>query len=295
MRKFEFTAKDNKKIFVTEWECENPKGIVQISHGMAEHSGRYNEFAEFLAQNGYLVFADDHRAHGDTDKENLGYSDGDIFSLTLSDMKELNAYYKEKYNLPIILFGHSYGSFLAQRFVEKYPTDLSCAVIGGSAYMKGAIVSAGLMVANLGCAFKGKTKPAKLLKKITFDAYDKKLGGLSFISSVKEEVDRYKSDKYCYFTCSYNFYKGFFKGLKSLYKKNALKDAKGFPIMLIAGCLDPVGSFAKSVMRLAEWYQDNELNVKLCLQEGVHHEYLNDFEKAEAYEEILAFINKVIN
>ena len=90
--------KDGKEVTVTEWQAENPKALLQISHGMVEHAGRYNEFAEYMAKNGYTVFADDHRAHGETDKDTLGYSDGDIWENTLSDLHELTTYYKNKYN-----------------------------------------------------------------------------------------------------------------------------------------------------------------------------------------------------
>ncbi|MBQ7164546.1 MAG: alpha/beta hydrolase, partial [Clostridia bacterium] len=75
---YEFTSFDGKKISVREWnEVSSPKGVIQISHGMAEHSGRYDIFAREMNARGYIVFADDHRAHGLTDKDTLGYSDGD--------------------------------------------------------------------------------------------------------------------------------------------------------------------------------------------------------------------------
>ena len=73
MIKYKLKMKDGKEVTVTEWQAENPKALLQISHGMVEHAGRYNEFAEYMAKNGYTVFADDHRAHGETDKDTLGY------------------------------------------------------------------------------------------------------------------------------------------------------------------------------------------------------------------------------
>ena len=160
MKTVEFTAKDGKKLSVKVWEAENPKMLLQISHGMVEHAGRYDAFARYLSENGITVFADDHRAHGDT-AEVLGYDDGDIFASTLSDLHELTLYFKEQYKLPVVLFGHSYGSFLAQAYLENYSADIEGIVIGGSCYMKNASVPAGKFIANIGYVFKGKTKPAK--------------------------------------------------------------------------------------------------------------------------------------
>ena len=88
MIKYKLKMKDGKEVTVTEWRAEKPKALLQISHGMVEHAGRYNEFAEYMAKNGYTVFADDHRAHGETDKDTLGYSDGDIWENTLSEKEK---------------------------------------------------------------------------------------------------------------------------------------------------------------------------------------------------------------
>lgn len=82
-----FNAHDNKEIFVSAWEnVAEPVGVVQISHGMAEHTGRYEEFAAYLNGLGYVVYADDHRGHGQTDKDTLGYAKGDMFGDTVKDI-----------------------------------------------------------------------------------------------------------------------------------------------------------------------------------------------------------------
>lgn len=293
--KYKFKMKDGKEVTVTEWRAEKPKALLQISHGMAEHAGRYNEFAEYMAKNGYTVFADDHRAHGETDKDTLGYSDGDIWENTLSDLHELTTYYKNKYNLPVVIFGHSYGSFLTQEYIERHAKDIKGAVVGGSCYMKQAFVPAGKFIANIGCAFKGKKAKANLLCKLSFGAYEKKLGGTSFISSLPEEAERYKQDEYCDFVMSYNFYKCFFSGLRRIYKKNKLSNLKGLPVFLIAGSDDPVGNFSKGVLKLKKVYDGYGAKTSALIQDGVRHEYLNDKDKAEAYRAIKEFCDGVID
>ena len=124
---------DETEIYVHEWrDVAAPKAVVQIVHGMAEHAGRYAAFAEFLNSHGYVVVADDHRGHGRTDPDTLGYADGDMFSDTVRDEAAVTDYYRAQYpGLPYFLFGFSYGSFLTQSYLSKYGKKLTAAVIAG--------------------------------------------------------------------------------------------------------------------------------------------------------------------
>ncbi len=295
MGTYYYEAKDLKRIFVREWtDVKNPKGIIQISHGMVEHSGRYEIFAKYMNERGFIVFSDDHRAHGMTDEKNKGYSEGNIFANTLSDLGELTELYKRKYGLPVVIFGHSYGSFLTQRYIEEYGDKVVGAVLGGSSYMNTPAVRAGYAVANAACAIGKEKNPAEIIKKLSFDNYDKACGG-SFISSIPEEVERYNSDENCSFVCSYNFYKCFFKGIYSAYYKGKLALLKkDFPVLLISGENDPVGEMGVGVKKLASLYSDRGLRVKTVLYPGVRHDFLNDTSRRDALKEIADFCNGLI-
>ncbi|MCQ2398960.1 MAG: alpha/beta hydrolase [Clostridia bacterium] len=289
MIRYGFKSFDGKELSVCEWnDVQSPKGVVNVSHGMAEHALRYERFAEYMNGMGYIVVVHDLRAHGETSPELLGYESGFNFGDSVRDMHEISLMLKEKYNLPVVLFGHSYGSFLATAYVEEYSSDICGAVIGGSSYMGGGLVAFAGLIAKIGCAFKGEKKPAVMLKKLTFDSYEKKLGGSSFISSIPEEAERYNADEKCGFICSYNFYRGMFKGLSGLYKKKKLYGIS-VPVLLISGCNDPVGNFAKGVEKLEDAMIDCDVKVKLVLQEGVRHEYLNDIKAEEARKAISDF------
>lgn len=284
-----FIAKDNKVISYVVWDkVENPICVMQVAHGMAEHAMRYDYFANEMNKLGIIVVADDHRAHGFTDSETLGYSKGNIWEDTLSDMHELLLTLRQKYNLPVILFGHSYGSFLSQEFIKRHNKLLNGAIIGGSSYLAGVAVSLGKVVAKLGCKFKGENKPGEFIKKITFDAYNKKFKEGTFISSIIEECDKYKQDEMCGFVCSYNFYKGFFGGISKLYKKSDFS-LENFPILLVAGDNDPVGEMGKGVLKLEKFYIKHNAKVKTVLYQGVRHEYLNDISRSEAIGEMFNF------
>lgn len=290
------TGNDGKAISIVEWaEVENPVCIMQISHGMAEHAMRYDGFARDMNAKGIIVVADDHRAHGKTDRNTLGYSKGDIWENTLCDMALLCDYAKQKYSalynkeLPVVLFGHSYGSFLSQAFIRRYNSKLAGVVLGGSNYFKGPIVGVGKLVAKLSCDFVGEEKPNNFLKKASFDVYNKNFKEGTFISSIVEQCEKYKGDPECGFVCSSNFYYNFFKGVSKLYKKegDSLKD---FNILLIAGDNDPVGNMGKGVTALEGWYNAQGAKVKKVLYAGVRHEYLNDTSASASREEIASFV-----
>ncbi len=297
MKRLSFTAFDGKIISYVEWETENPKAVVLIAHGMCEHILRYQYIAQKLNEAGYLVIGDDHRGHGETDRATFGYSEGDMYNDTLKDMASLCKIYKEKYpELKIILFSHSYGSFLSQRFIEEYNRYLSGIILGGSANMKGALPVLGGMVARIGYTFKGKDKPAKLINNITFENYKKQLKMDSFISTIPEEAKRYDDDEYCGFICSYNFYVNFFKGLREIYKKkNLAKLNLDIPMLIISGSNDPVGGFSKLTEKLYDMYKKCGVkDVTLKLYDGVLHEYLNDTSREQAKDDIIDFCNKVV-
>ncbi len=278
------TSFDQKKIYVYEWkEVPSPRGVVQIAHGMEEHAGRYDAFARALNALGYVVVADDHRGHGDTDPDTLGFAEGDMFACTVEDMAGIARHYREAYaGLPYVLFGFSYGSFLTQAFIERHAALLDGAVIAGSSRQKGGAVRMGGTVAAIGCAFKGESAPAKLIDKLVFGGYDKKFADGEFLSTDKENNERYYADPYCGFVCSYNFYRSFFKGLKGLYKKkNAAGLDKELPLLLIAGAEDAVGG-RKGVGRLYAFYKKQGVKrVERVLIEGSRHEFLNEREHRE--------------
>ena len=199
-------------------DVKNPKGVVQISHGMAEHARRYDNFASYLNRNGYIVYADDHRAHGQTSTKQSqkgvkGYHKGDIYNDTVKDEVAITAYLKEKYNLPVVYLGHSYGSMLGQRYIQL--KNESCgAVLCGSANMKGGLLGIGAAVSNAQYKLLGGEKEGKLLDKLSFGSYNAKFKKdktpFAWLSRDKEQVKKYIFDEQCGNVMSVAFFKYFF-------------------------------------------------------------------------------------
>ena len=297
MTEFKFESFDGKPIHVYEWsDCAEPQGIIQIAHGMGEYTGRFFNHAEFFERNGFIVFSDDHRAHGKTDPDTLGYCAGDIFTDTLKDMAALTRLYKNKYpGQKVILLGHSYGSFLAQAYLERYCGYISGAVLSGSAYMKDLSLPFGYLVSKFSKSVKGGDAKADFIDKRTFQSYNKKFSAGTFISSVESECFKHKDDIYCNYVCSYNLYHSFFKGLFKLYSKERLNAIdKNLPVFIISGKEDPIGKYSKSVLKLGRVYKNAGIkDVRVKIYDNARHEVFNDICREEALNDVLEFCKRV--
>jgi alpha-beta hydrolase superfamily lysophospholipase len=301
---FSFIASDGKAIYVRNWlPSGDPKAIVLVAHGMAEHGARYERFAEALTAKGFVVFAPDHRGHGKTaaTEAELGYfGDKDGFARVVEDLHELALEAQKRFSgLSLFLFGHSMGSFLSQGYISLYGDGLSgCILSGTSGPMPGVMSAGGKLIAALGCAFKGPHAPAPLATKMSFgsynDAFKPNRTEFDWLSSDNAEVDKYVADPLCGFVCSYEFYRDLLKGLGHFQSKEAMaKIPKKLPIYLVSGALDPVGGATGSVTALAQTYRGLGIaDVEDKLYAGDHHEILNETNRDEVTADILAWIDK---
>lgn len=289
---------DGYKVYRYLWnDVEKPKGIVQIFHGMAEHAKRYDNFAKFLNSKGYIVFADDHRAHGKTaGKDKVGTYDGhDVVWETLMDEIYFSRLLTEEYKLPLYVFGHSYGSFILQGYLQK--TDLyEKAILCGSACMKGRLdVKFGKIVARNIIKKQGLNAPATPIAKLSFGRYDKKFKGGSWLNTDADEVAKYYADPYCGKVMSAGFYEDFFSVFDWIYNPNMLEKVnKKKPIFIISGKQDMVGNNGKLVKKLFKMYISHDVEgVEMRLYDNARHEILNEPNiKEEVYNDILKFIEK---
>ena len=174
---------------------------------------------------------------------------------------------------------------------------MDAAVIGGSAYLNDFSVVAARFVAKWNCFFGKGDKPAELIKKLSFDKYNKIYDdGTTFISQLPEECRRYEKAEDCNFTLSNNFYKSFFSGLPKTYKaKNYSKIPKDLPLLLIAGDGDPVGGYGKLMEKLYRFYKEKVgvKSVKKVIYPKVRHEYLNDTSREAVKKEIADFAESI--
>ena len=295
---------DGKEIFLRTWDnVINPIGVVQIFHGMAEHSGRYDDFAIFLNKKGFIVYADDHRGHGNSKGDNvLGYIGHDGFNNVVEDEKIISDLIKEKHiGLPLYIFAHSFGSFVGQEYIIRYSNNINGIILSGSAKQNGIDIKAAYILASLQKRFFGDKLEANLLDKLSFGSYNNKIEKrrtkFDWLSRDEKEVDKYIIDNLCGYISPVNFYYNLFSGLKDLYKPDRLnKISKDLPTLILSGDMDPVGKYGKSVQSLYNQYVNlNIENVDIKLYEGGRHELLNEINKEEVYDFIFTWLNKNLN
>lgn len=305
---FYFTSKkDKKEIFTRKYECDHNvlvKGVVQIAHGMIEHSKRYEDFAKTLTENGYNVYVNDHRGHGKTEKspQDWGYFANEKgFEYLVDDIHTLSEIIKkENENLPLILFGHSMGSFASQYYAIKYSDEIDGLILCGSNGDFGPVLNIGSFIVKSVSKIKGRKYNSKFIDKLFFGSSNKNFEPVrtknDWLNRDEKEVDKYMQDPMCNFSCACGFYEDFMEGLKFVEKReNILKVRKDLPILIISGDKDAVGNDGKGVLNLKQRYEKYEIeDVKCILYKDARHEILNEINKEEVKNDVVKWIGKKV-
>ncbi|MBW2507076.1 MAG: lysophospholipase, partial [Deltaproteobacteria bacterium] len=202
---FSFQTVDGATLQVRGWVIDQPKAIVQILHGMAEHSGRYARLAQALAEAGYSTYAHDHRGHGRSIPEggSPGHkADSDGWNRIVEDAHGVNREIAKRHpDVPIIILGHSMGSFVLQQLLFEHPNDMIGAALSGSNGKPPPIAMLGKLVARIERARVGKRKPSPVMQKLTFEDYNKAFAPnrteFDWLSRDNDEVDKYVADPLC--------------------------------------------------------------------------------------------------
>lgn len=305
INKFEF--KDNEGITLggLKWTLDKgqkPKAIVQISHGMVETIDRYSYFAEKLNEQGYAVYGHEHRGHGkyafDIGEE--GYLGKDGFKGLVDNVKLVtDIIKKENPEIPVILFGHSMGSFVAQRYAQVYGNELSGLILSGSNGQAPFGSSAGVFLSKLSMICFDKMHKGSLIDKLSFGTYNSKIKNprtkFDWLSRSEESVDKYIENKYCGFVCTSAFYYELIKAIKfNTKKENVACVPKDLPIYILSGDDDPVGLYGKGVKKLYDLYKEADIKeVEMKLYEGGRHEMLNEINRDEVISDILTELPKL--
>ena len=291
MKKFKL---DN--ISGVNWLLPEKKMIVVISHGMAEHVERYDYFAKKLNEAGIEAWGINQIGHGDAIVDDLkGHWEKDGFSNCVENLGTLIKHIKEENkDIPVVLFGHSMGSFISQEFIKRHSDLIDGVILSGSA-KTGLLHKMGALLS--GMSLKDKKAPNQFLNNLSFGSYNKAFKPnrteFDWLSRDNEQVDKYVADPLCGYVCTTGFFKEFMKGLKNLNKgvENIRKD---LPIYIMSGAMDPVGNNGKDVVKLEEMYKNlNIENVSMKLYEDGRHEMLNEINKDEVIKDILAWLGTI--
>ena len=301
---FYFKSSTGFDVFAKKWineDFKKHKGIIQLVHGMQEHIGRYNDFANFLANNGYIVVGHDHLGHGNTAKCecDFGYfADNNGWDRLVEDVHILqNKIHNEYPELPYIVMGHSMGSLIVRTYITKYDDHLTGVIISGTSGQKYGLISGKILIKIIS-AFKGKRYKSRLIEHLVTGSFNKKFEPnrtpSDWICSDENEVNKFIEDKKCGKMFSVQAYYDLLSGTQYLSKqKNVNKTIKA-PILIFSGDEDPVGQNGKGVLRVYKMLKkDGTRNVYLRLFKNARHEMLNEVNKLEVYNFILDWLDKL--
>lgn len=289
------------QIFCRVWEPEGtPRAIVQIVHGIAEHSERYDDFACFLNSHGILVASEDHMGHGKslTPGDVVGYfSEG--WDAAVADTRALQKRLMEVYpGVPCILLGHSMGSFMARTMLFRYPNSgIAAAIISGTAWQPALILKAGTKVCEREERRLGDKMVSPLVSKLMFGSYNNSFKPNrtthDWLTTDEEIVDRYIADPLCGFDATVGLARDMMYGISEIQKKENLKFMKkDLPVWFMAGKSDPVGNMGKGVVRAYEAFRNAGMtDVSITLYDG-RHEMLNEKNREQVYDDVLQFVLK---
>jgi alpha-beta hydrolase superfamily lysophospholipase len=299
---FTLQAPEGVEIFVYKWappEDQPLKAIVQLAHGAAEHALRYERFAQTLTQAGFLVIANDHRGHWKTagSLEQAGIAGPDGWNGMLRDLKEVSDCIRSDYpNLPFFFFGHSMGSFLAQRYIQLWGAGLAGVVLSGTSGSLGD-VDATIALLEQVIHVQGRDAPSEAFGQMFAGfnaAFEPVRTGFEWLSRDEAEVQKYVDDPWCGFPFSNGLVLDMFEGAADIWTdESEACIPKELPVLMISGALDPVGANTAAVNLLADRYQAQGLqNVMVKFYENARHELLNEINRDEVQADILDWLEK---
>lgn len=276
-------------------EC--PKGIVQISHGMAEHKERYEKFMEYLAQHGYVAAIHDHRGHGKSVKneQELGYFYTEDSGAIVEDLHQMTVYLKNQFpELPLFLFSHSMGSLVARNYMKKYDAEVEKVILCGPP-TKNSGAGPALLMAKISRAVNGEKHRNHWIHSLAFRGYDKKgEAENSWLSSDRKEVSFYNEDSLCGYIFTNNGFINLFKLMKGAFSKDGWeKKHLSLPLLVIAGADDPVIRSSKKFEQMISFLKEvGYSDISSRLYTGMRHELLNEAGRETVYADILEFLEK---
>ena len=301
MQETTLLASDNTELYVHSWCVDAPKAVILLAHGMAEHSMRYAGFAEFLNANGISFYCHDQRGHGKTAGQALGkLRKGLDWKLMLDDLFTI----KKKLidttsHCPVILMGHSMGSFLVRCAVQVQPNMFDGLIISGTGDSQGIIGKAGALLTKVLCST-GEHAPANMMQNMVFGGYNKAFTNprteFDWLSRDEAQVDVYIADPWCGFVCTNGFFHELLHGIQMANDSNGMsKMNKTMPVYLFSGDQDPVGNMGKGVAKVKIALDKAGLqDVTMRLYAEGRHEMLNELNKAEVMNDILAWVEAKI-
>ena len=284
-------------LYTWRWTSDHsatPRAVIQIVHSLSEHMGRYEEFASFLTDYGYEVWGHDHPGHGQTGPE-PGKCPGDAMSLLLGGVSAVReAIAREHPDVPVYLFGHGLGSFLALRSAQLDKSHWDGLILSGTSDRLPPILERAAMASNTMLARVKKRRLAEAAVNLLMTRGIGTLGIHRFDWRTRDtrEARRYYEDPHCGIPTDHEFMNSLTRGLSVWYRKEELaRLSRALPVLIISGTEDRVGNNGKGAAKLAKSLTSAGLPlVYLRFYEGARHDLLWEFSRQETMVDILEFL-----
>ena len=298
MEKKHFLNKEGQKVYYLQWSAANPRATVVIAHGMVEHPARYDDLAAYLTESGIAVYGIYHIGHG-PDAAILNHMGAGDFDRCVDNLHELVGLAADETGAPVILLGHSMGSFLSQLYVTRYH-DLAGLILSGSTKAAPIAKMGAVLATVLTALSKDKTRPSPFMNNMAFGAYNKAFPNrrtdFDWLSRDEAQVDKYIADPLCGGICSVSFYKNLTCGMAKMGKPEVIsKVSKDLPVYIQGGSMDPVSEMGKGLYALRDQYTALGLSrVELSVYDGARHEIFNETNRHEVYRNTITFIDSIL-
>ena len=310
---FYFDSRDGEsKIYAVRYEPEEdrlqdgkPVAVLQIIHGMAEYTERYEETAKFFTDRGFVVTGEDHLGHGKSVPEGGTYGyfcKQDPATVVVRDAHRLKKMTQALYpGVPYFILGHSMGSFILRNYICRYGPGIQGAIVMGTGMPPAAAISGGKALCAQQKLLHGDKYVSKMLYKMAFAAYNARIpdagSDYDWVSRNPENVDSYIKDPLCGFVFTVNGFQTLFVLILRMGdSENLKKIPKDLPLFLLSGNEDPVGEYGDGVKRVFDSLEDLGLeHVMLKLYAGDRHEILNEADGEQVRKDIYNWILPKLN
>jgi len=289
-------ADDGHEIRTRAWNpvARAPDVVIQVLHGLGEHAARYGRFASACNAAGYAVVAHDHRGHGDSPGLHGHFADRGGWDKVIGDVLQVQQWLSECYpRVPVVLLGHSMGSYIAQSFAMRHPGGFARLILSASTWASRGELRAARAIAGLLSIF-GSRKTSTLLNTMGFGTFNRRFEParteFDWLSRDPAEVDKYVNDPLCGGLFTNRLWYDLTGGLLEITRLAAVARVPDLPILILGGQLDPVGG-EKRLVQLADVYRrTGHAAVTLKIYEGGRHEMLNETNRDAVTADILAWI-----
>ena len=302
-REFTYLSGDGRtKIHAVEWRPDKgkPKAVLQIFHGMVEYIERYEDFATYLTEKGFLVVGNDHLGHGASvvSEEDWGYfAEENGNEILLRDVRGLHKKTAKRYpELPYFILGHSMGSFLLRQYLCRFGEELSGAIIMGTGTQPLPALRFGQKLCRTAAKLRGWHYRWTFVDKLAFGGYHKHFPDArtkrDWLTKDRQIVDAYLADPRCCFLFTLNGYYNLFRSIEDASNPEQLrKMPKDLPVLFVSGAEDPVGNFGKGVEQVRKSFEAVGMqDITWILYENDRHEILNETDRSLVYRDLYAWL-----